>query len=128
VATASVTANQTGISAEANLTSLTVTFTAVTGRRYKTTGYCKVIQQTSGGSPSVFITDGSNVHSTEWIIAQETGFQATANPIAVETISAGSVTRKLRASTTASTMDMNASATAPAFILVEDIGPSGNPT
>jgi hypothetical protein len=45
-------------------------------------------------------------------------------PRVVVTPSSGSNTYKLSGSTAAGTMDLNAAATQPAFILVEDLGPS----
>jgi hypothetical protein len=129
IAVASVTANQTGISAEADLTSLTVTFTAITGRRYRTMGHTLMKTVTTSGNFSVFITDGASTHVGQASGSTATlGFTVSCDPVAVETITAGSVTRKLRASTSAGTVDLQAGATFPNQIWVEDIGPSGNPT
>ena len=121
---AQATANQTSISAEADLTSLTVTFTADSTRRYKITGQILVQQLTSTGAATGKITDGSSVE------VQRFGHNAAflANGVEVwhgtRVLSgiSGSVTYKLRAATSAGTLSVLADTTRPNFILVEDIG------
>lgn len=121
-----VTANQTGISTVADITSMTAaTWTASSSRTYRTTIYLPYCQQkTSGGVVVVRITDASNVDKQQW-----NGTFATSDFFAVaiqviETGLSGSITRKGRISTSAGTVDLTQSATAPGYILVEDIGPA----
>jgi hypothetical protein len=119
-----VTANQTGISTVVDITSMTAaTWTATSTRTYRTTIYLPQCQQkTSGGIVVARITDASNVDKQQW-----NGTFATSDYFAVameviETGLSGSITRKGRISTNAGTVDLTQSATAPGFILVEDIG------
>lgn len=128
IATGAATSSQTGVSTVADVTSATVTFTAVTGRRYRIVGHCVVQQSTSTATSSVIIADGSNTQIQSWAMTLTASSFGTANLMVTVTPSAGSVTYKLRMSATAGTIGTSAAATAPATILVEDIGPSGNPT
>jgi len=122
VAYAQVTGNQTGISAVTDLTSLTVTFTAVAGRRYRITGFGLIAQKTGTGVATMTITNSANAQQAaaqSRLIVDET---QTATPMFVVVPGAGSITYKLRLTTNANTCDLNATATNPAFILAEDIG------
>lgn len=127
--TGQATANQTGITAATNITNVTTSFTAVTGRRYKTHVFLPfVTQNTSAATVLFIIADGANVQSQAATIKiNASDFQPLA-VMMVETIAAGAVTRKARISTSAGTIDINSSAGAPSLIVVEDIGPSGAPT
>jgi hypothetical protein len=124
VAYAQRTTDQTGFnSTAADITSLTVTWTAPAGRRYKITGHLGCAQQnTSAGFWNLQITDGAGTilalapHS---LAATE---QAPITAFEIVSPAAGSVTRKLRARTNAGTGDVLASSGRTAFILVEDIG------
>jgi hypothetical protein len=119
---AEVTANQGSITAEVDLTSLTVTVTVNTTRRIKITGRCYMQNTgTAGGDILKIHEDGVQImeaglpgHTTAHVLHAE----------AVRTPSAGSHTYKLRGQATAGTATMVASATIPAFILVEDMGPA----
>lgn len=120
---AQATANQTGITTEVNVTGLSVTFTADSTRYYKTTIYTFSVQQnTAAGYAEFKITDGSNVQKQNGVIYQLAGVQSPMCVTVVETGLSGSVTRKARALTNAGTLLLAASATAPMFIVVEDIG------
>lgn len=129
VGTATGTTSQSGITTVTDLTSLSVTFTAVTGRRYRTLVFLPfVVQSTNAATVSVLIADGSNTQlqaSAEKFGASD--FRSLSASV-VETISAGSVTRKARISASAASVGTTLGATTPAYILVEDVGPSGNPT
>ena len=123
IATASKTSSQTGITTVTDITSLTVTFTAVSTRYYRTTIWSLVKQNTSAGAPVIQITDGSNVQKTEGdFYIGAAGQFGTLCVQCVETGLTGSTTRKGRAVTASGTMDVVASSTFPAFILVEDLG------
>ena len=127
---AQVTANQGSITTITDLTSLSVTFTAVANRRVRVVGYIEVTSTVLDGAFELFITDGSNT-----AIKRATGpilstTAAVTVPIEiVVTPGAGSVTYKLRLQRTSGsgTYTMSAGATNPAFICVEDIGPAGAP-
>jgi hypothetical protein len=120
---AQVTANQTGITTETNVTGLSVTFTADSTRYYKTTIYTfSALQNTAAGYAEFKITDGSNVQKQSGVIYQLAGVQAPLCVSVVETGLSGSVTRKARALTNAGTLTLAASSTSPMFIVIEDIG------
>jgi len=120
---ASATANQTGITTQTDLTSLSVTFTANSTRIYRTTLYIRYLEQlTATGFAQLFITDGSNVEKQRavWRIDAAYGVQGILTVI--ETGLSGSVTRKGRGATDAGSMTIQAGSTGPAQIFVEDIG------
>lgn len=120
---ASKTTSQTGILAEADVTGLSVTWTAVSTRYYRTSVFIPyVAQATSAGYPAVKITDGSNSLKQSGTFLFDAGQIAPASVSFVETGISGSVTRKIRATTNAGTMEVTCAATYPAFILVEDLG------
>jgi hypothetical protein len=122
---AEVTANQTTITAAVDLTGLTVTVTVNTSRRIRVTGSAELVNNTAGaGLLLLILADGAQVMSAP------TGGM-TAN-VAVRKVAqvvltptAGSHVYKLQAQTqVGGTGTMNAAATYPAFILVEDLGPA----
>lgn len=130
---AEVTANQTTITSEADVTSLTVTWTAVSARRYRTSFCLNVSAQSSvpgsGEYMRIYITDGSNTHKFESTAPDPAGTddRVTIVGSVVETGLSGSTTRKLRAQRadgTGHAMSVLAASTYPAYILVEDIGPA----
>jgi hypothetical protein len=123
VAYAEVTANQAGISTVVDLTSLTVTWNALANRRYLISGYVRALQNTSTGDVSCTITDGSNAVKANALQTAPAANYRMLEPKEVVTPGAGSVTRKLRMTTTAGTVDLSAAATAKSYIMVEDIGP-----
>jgi len=124
MAYAQVTANQTGISTVVDLTSLTVTFTAVAGRRYRITGFGLITQRTGTGTATMTITNSANVQqaAAQSRLTGADNEMQTATPMFVVVPGAGSITYKLRLTTNASTCDLTATGTNPAFILAEDIG------
>jgi hypothetical protein len=120
---AQVTASQSGITTATNVTGLSVTFTAILNRYYKTTIYTFSAQQnTAAGYAEFLITDASNVQKQSGVIYQLAGVQSPLCVSVVETGLSGSVTRKARALTGAGSLLLAASATSPMFIVVEDIG------
>lgn len=130
---AQITADQTTITTEADITSLTVTFTAVSSRRYRTSFVLDVSAQTSlpasGEYMRIHITDGSNTHKAEVTSAAPAAIdnRVTVYGSVVETGLSGSTTRKLRAERgdgSGDAMSVLAAAARPAYILVEDIGPA----
>lgn len=126
---ASSTASTTSISSSnSDINNLSVAFTAVGNRYYKTTVQVPIYQQTTNdGFVSLSIADGSNV---EQITSQRrvlTSDVATLTLVHVGTITSGSVTRKARINVTNGTGTIAYASNYPATILVEDIGPSGAP-
>lgn len=114
--------NQAGITTEVDVTSLSVTFTAFADRRYKITALANVLS--AGNIRALLkITDGSNVVKAG---AYNQLATTTGTLTAVEVVSglSGSITRKARLLQDSGTggLTVVASATIPAFILVEDIG------
>lgn len=114
------TTTQTGIgSSPTDITSLSVTFTAVTTRFYKFTAAADISQVTSPGTAFVNVTDSSNVEQRK-VIAFTTLGAASETCAATSfqlTGLSGSVTYKMRASTTAGTLTINT-----ASLMVEDVG------
>lgn len=125
---ATTSSGQAGVtSSGADLTGLSVTFTAVANRRYRITGYVCLLKNTSAGLMRFLITDGSNTQlRLALLYAPTSGTYYNIHTSVVHTPAAGSFTYKLRASSDTNTMDV-AHGTDPGFILVEDIGPNGSP-
>lgn len=121
---AQVTAGQTGISSVTDLTSLSLTVTVGTSRRLLIYGYARLIQNSLNGIVTLSIRDGSSNVVSNNVQTISVGNNATGVVLAVVTPSSGSNTWKLSLATTSGTVDMQADATFPAFILVQDIGPS----
>ncbi len=124
-----VTANQGSITTLVDLTSLTITFTAAANRRYRIKGKIELSSTVGDGAFQLFITDSTPTTYTRATgpIASTAGFTVFAET--VESFAAGTITIKLRLERTSGTgtYTMGASATSPAFILIEDIGPNGAP-
>ena len=127
VGVATATANQAGITTQTDLTGLSVTWTAVAGRRYKVSAYTMVTRTVADGTTQVLIlTSGGSVFQ---VISSQPNVAADnleSSGFVIVTPGAGAQTFKLaitRASGTG-TVGLSATANAPAFILVEDIGPS----
>lgn len=126
-APALVTASQTGITAVVDLTGLTITATAVANRRWKITGNVRVTQNTAGGVPELYITDGSNVTKNRRGITLGAGETGHIHCEADVVTAAGSRTFKLRLTVGSGTVDLTAAADLLATLRIEDIGPAGAP-
>lgn len=125
VGSAAKATDQSGITTVTDVTSLSVTFTAVPGRRYRTHLYLPVVTQASAtGFASPTITDGSNAIKAQSNRLMQSGDQDHFNVWAVETGLSGSTTRKGRLTTSAGTVSITATSAVQALILVEDIGPA----
>jgi hypothetical protein len=127
VASATSSTATTSISSSySDLSSLTVTWTAVANRRYKVTGYSD-ISSTAASIARLAITDSSNGIKAQ---AQQA---LAANDVAAQTVfelftgTSGSTTRKLRGLVTAGTGATQSNVYGPHMILVEDLGPTGSP-
>lgn len=123
---ATLTSPQTTIvTTTVNIVGLSVTFTAVAGRKYKVTAEGFMFSSVANDWGAMRITDGSNNQLT----CDQKPLPSTTLAVKLhcETIispPAGSYTVKVRADRNVGTgsATFDASATAPAFILVEDIG------
>ncbi len=123
---AAVTSDQTGISTIADVTSLSVTFSAVPTNYYRIYAYVMTLQNTSAANfHEVWITDGSNVLQNKTVInAPTTGVFYVNTPEVMLTGLSGSVTYKVRAQTSAGTMTSSGSGHGTGnFIVVENLGP-----
>lgn len=129
VAVKKLTANHTGITTETTInadasSTMEITWTADTTRAYRVRGWARMDASGSDAEPHLKITDGSNVQKAEDYAYTVVG----GNPRFgwVEEIinggASGSTTRRLRAVTPFSTLDVIAASTRPAVFMVEDIG------
>ena len=130
VALVEVTSSQSSINTITDLTSLTSTNTFVANRRIRITGY---LPNAGSTTSAVFweltIADGSNTVLQKGVQATVSASQpAVVIAQKVLTTSAGSATYKLRGTTGTAGGYHTASATAPSFLLIEDIGPAAAPS
>jgi hypothetical protein len=123
-----VTTGQTGITSQADVTSLTLTWAALANRRYRITGKIEVTPTAADGAYNMVLTDAANTEVQRTTDACLTTSSRTAILLGCYTYSAGSITRKLRLAKIGGTgsLSIEASTAHPAFLLVEDIGPTGN--
>lgn len=129
---AQATAAQATITTVADLTSLSITFTAVANRRYKVTVKSIVQCTVSGASAILTLCDASNtILNTMYFTAPAANGIGDASFTHDTTTpsAAGSYTFKLRLALNSGTGSVSsfAAATAPAQLTVEDIGPNGAP-
>lgn len=120
---AQVVANQGGITAEVDLTGMTVNVIVGTGRRVKISGWGFFNSSVTNDIVRFLIhEDGVQIASGGAILPVT--FSVGTSVFAVRTPTAGAHTYKLRAARDSGTgsLSFNASAVFPAFILVEDIG------
>jgi hypothetical protein len=129
-ADAVATANQATITTITDLTSCTITFTAIGNRRYKITGEVTLQTTVASDVGALVISDGSNTQVQKRGAFLSTAAGASIPATIVVTPAAGSVTYKLRVLRDAGSGTLTAVATAsqPNLIRIEDIGPSGAPT
>jgi hypothetical protein len=113
------------IAALADVAGMSATWTAVAGRLYKVTASAIILQNTSGGIADIRIATSGNVQVNQGSYGLPAGTYATANVTAILVgLAAGAVTYKLRATTTAGSVNIQMGATTPGIFLVEDIGPA----
>jgi hypothetical protein len=117
---------QSSITANVDLTSLTLTVTVGTSRRIRITGYVPVSQSSATGLGEVDIYESGTLLARDYTRLDSTASLqfAVLKPVIVLTPSSGSHTYKLTASVSAGTMSTNPAATNPCHFTVEDIGPS----
>lgn len=127
VSSVSVTSSQGSITTITDLTSLTITFTAIASRYYEIRGMVMVQSTVAADRVEVAITDGSNTYvSAASILTSTANVDQSLNVFGLVSPGAGSVTYKLRALRVSGTgtVTMSASATRPALFLIKDIGSS----
>lgn len=96
LASASATNTQTGITTTADVTNLSVTFTAVTGRSYLLLYLDRIGSSVQGDAADFYITNSSNTVQATGTLICETTTQSIVLA-AIVTPSSGSVTYKVRA-------------------------------
>ena len=121
---AEATTNQGAITTAVDLTSLTVTVTAGTSRRLRISGRVLISSSVDGDIASLAAMEGATTLNTS-----QSRMSASATMVVIEAVvtpTAGSHTYKLQAARAAGTGSLStlASATAAAFIAVEDLGPA----
>jgi hypothetical protein len=114
------------VTTEADLSGLSITWTAVANRKYRITVFFSGAGLTGSGVTSVYITDSSNNKLSEFICYSVNGEYLSGTSTVIVSPSAGSVTYKARAF---SNQGFNFYSTAvrtelAPFINVEDIGPA----
>lgn len=123
---ASRTADQTTITSVVDLTGLTLTWTAVSGRSYLIVAKIEVTATVADGAFVLSLTDGAGTSTQRATDACLTTSGRSVSLFRVESGLSGSVTRKLRLAKAGGTgsLTMGAAATQPAFLLILDIGPT----
>jgi hypothetical protein len=114
--------NQSGITTIVDVTSLTVTFTADSSRKYQTTVWLHAQQLTSGALAEVLLTDGSGTIVADSTFTLATNDFATFSIVSTVSGISGSTTRKVQARTAAGSLTIASNANSPGRIIVEDIG------
>lgn len=117
-------ADQTGIAAVADITGLSVTWTADSTRLYKTTINVNYAKATTANFASLHFTTGANA-----VILSRSTYMQIADYFTVELTwieagLSGSQTRKARADCTSGTLTVVNSFSRSGTIIVEDIGPA----
>ena len=121
---AEVTTGQGSISTITDLTNLSIAVTVGTSRRIRVTG--KIYANASGVvlAAELVIREGGTTLNGGRLLYGTASQDQSIMAEWIGTPGSGSHTYKLSLAATASTINMTASATAPAYILVEDIGPA----
>lgn len=120
---AQVTADQTGITAETDLTSLTATVTVNASRRILVRAHLKLQRTVADGGSNVYIKEGATYLSQDVMVAVFANTQHTLIAEVSLTPTAGVHTYKVAIERFGTgTLGSMSSANAPAFFLVEDIG------
>jgi hypothetical protein len=123
---AEVTSNQGSITSGVDLTGLTVSPTADSSRCLKITAKVQIESTASGDQAELRILEDGSIVQYGRMLMSSSGNAVTITIVSVRTPAAGSHTYKLQAarSSGSGTLTMDASATTPCMILVEDIGPA----
>jgi len=109
----------------ADVTGLSLTFTAIASRLYKISVYGLLRSSVTTDVAQLLIADGSNnTISVSQVITGNSSFGVTATCFALVTPAAGSVTYKARCVRSSGTgiVTLDCAATYPAYIIAEDVG------
>ena len=117
---------QTGVTTVADITGLTVTFTGVSGRRYRVDGYLLLQSTVSADTVNLIIRNSAGTSLQQAIYPLPSNAHAYMCAASLITTASGSTTFKLSFQRQAGTgtMTANGGATFPAQIVVTDIGPA----
>ncbi len=120
---ATSTSNPTVTTSVADVTDMSVTWTAVANRLYRVVfeGFVGV---TTASQSQFFFTDASNVTQDSWIHDIDAGEFNAICLMQLLTTTAGSKTVKLRAQTSAGTMTFYGTSSRQFSLIVEDLGPA----
>ena len=114
--------------AQADLTGMTVTFTAEANRTYKATWTVTGLKDTANGWVAAYLTNSANtifgaVYQTGFIVTGA-GYVNLSGITYFSNLTAGSQTLKLRAQAESNSATILASGTNPCVLMIEDCGPS----
>ena len=125
--TESTTLLQAGVTAEVDLTGMSVTFTAIANRYYKITAFMYGIPTVANAVFQVRIKQGATALQTLLNNGGPATAGTTVSGSLIKTFTAGSTTLKLSGALavgSTGSITFNGAATLPVYILVEDIGPA----
>ena len=121
------TALQAGITTATDLTSMSVTWTAIANRYYKVTYHIYAYPSVTNACFTVNLQEGATIKQISIANGGVASVGTTCEGLYVSTFSAASHTLKLTGALTggsAGTITFNAAATLPWILCVEDIGPA----
>jgi hypothetical protein len=125
---AQATASQASVTTVVDLTSLSVTFTALAGRYYLIEAFATVHSSSGGDVCGLIIANSANTVLAQGFAVSNTNAVGTALNVSLRvTPGAGSITYKLRglrAAGSVGNLTYQPDATTPSFIMVTDIGPA----
>lgn len=116
------TTDQTGITAETDLTSLTVTATVLSGERIRISAEMFIASTVNNDVASLKIKEGATVLSQGAFVVPTGGFRCHVSAIITPTAAAHTYKLSLARSVGTGNISMNAGAGYPGYILVEGIG------
>jgi hypothetical protein len=116
--------NLTVTTAVADLTSMSVTFTALANRVYRFSTLCTGLKNTSATWTGLFLTNaGNTVYASTYATAAAGQYFNLSFSCYLSGFTPGSITVKLRAQCQTDTSTILAAATNPLQLIVEDMGP-----
>ena len=125
VALASYTGNNYTLNAGTfDLTSMSVTFTAVANRNYRCSWNVVGQKLTNQGYVQVALTTSANAQISQSIMTGGAGLYFNVSSMVVTTFASGSQTLKLRVDIQNNSANFYAAANSPMQLIVEDIGPA----
>ena len=120
------TSNATVTGTEADVSGMTVTFTAEANRLYRVTFNCFYLQSDASSRLILVFADSANtaINATQQVNPVASGYGTLSYSYLFGLSSGGSITRKIRAQTTGGTVTIFGSATSTYSLVIEDMGPS----